>query len=316
MAAAGLSAPMIARFSPALAAYPDRPIKLLVPFGPGGPVDVVARIIAQPLADQLGATVYVENRPGASGSLGVGVAARSEPDGYTVLVVASSLVINPLLFAKVPYDVERDFLPLVDLADTPTGFAVNPKLGTKTLADFIALAKGGARLNYSHPGFGTVSHLTAEYFKARSGIEMAAVPHNGSGPAAQSALSGAVEFCSAGLPAVHPYIAAGTLTGLGVTSRTRWHDLPELPTVIEGGLPGFVLGNVTVMLVPAKTPPAIAERLTLAALAALQPAEIRARLRSAGLEVTAGDPDAVKARFAREMPLWREIAGVAGIKPA
>ena len=314
--ATGLAAPLIGRFSAALAAYPDRPIKFIVPFGPGGPVDVVARVIAEPVAEQLGATVYIENRPGASGNLGIGVAARSDPDGYSVLIIASSLVINPMLFAKVPYDVEKDFLPLVDLADTPTGFACGLSLGVKTLGEFIALAKGNTRLSYSHPGFGTVSHLTAEYFKNISGVEMAAVPHSGSGPAAQSALSGAVEFCSAGLPAVQPYISAGTLAGLGVTSARRWFDLPHVPTLVESGFPDFVLGNFTAMLVPAKTPPEIAERLTTATLAALQKPELRTKLRTAGLEATAGGPDALTARIAREIPLWRKISGIAGVRPA
>ena len=313
--AVGLAAPAIARFRPARAAYPDRPIKLLGPFAPGGPVDVVARLVAQPMADALGGSVVVENRPGASSNLGMGIAARSDPDGYTVLVVASNLVTNPILFAKVPYDVEQDFLPLADLADTPSAFAARKDLGARSLAEMIDLARRSGRFSYAHSGFGTVSHLTAEFLKQQAGLDMAAVSHNGSGPATQSLLSGSVELCVAGLPALHPHIAERSVAGLAITGSQRWFDLPELATMIDQGFSKVPLGNLTAMLVPAKTPPEIADRLSKAAIAALQPPELRAKLRTLGYEVIAGGPEALSQRIAREIPLWRGIAASAGFKP-
>ena len=316
-AGSALAMPLIGRFSGALAAWPERPIKLLVPFGPGGPVDVIARVIAQPLSEALGgASVVIENRAGASGNLGVGLAARADPDGYTVLVTSNTLVINPLLFTNVPYDIERDFTPLVDLAGSPTGFAVLPKLGPKTLAELVALAKQpGNTFSYSHAGYGTPAHLAGELFKARAGIDMAAVSHTGAGPAAQALISGAVEFCSAALPGLHPHIVGGTVTGLAVTGEKRWFDLPNVPTVIEAGYPGFVLDTYTMLLVPSKTPPEIGERLATETIAILQRPALRDRLRTVGFEATAAGPAALKARIARELPMWREVASVAGIKP-
>ena len=312
--AAGLAAPHVLRITPALAAFPDRPIRLLVPFGPGGPVDVVARLIAQPLSDALGgANVFIENKPGASSNLGMGLVARADPDGYTVLIAASNLVINPILSAKVPFDIEKDFLPLVDIADTPGSFSTRPDLGVKTLSDFVELAKKG-KFSYAHAGFGTVAHLSAEYFKQKTGIDMAAVSHNGSGPAVQSLLSKSVEFCSAGLPALHGHYTKGTVVGLGVLSDKRWFDLPDVPTAAESGFPEFVFGNLTAMLVPAKTPPEIAERITQAAMKALQGEQTRAKFRALGANIIAGGPKDLSDRIAREVPMWRNIAKLAGIK--
>ncbi len=316
LAIAGLAAPAIARFSPALAAFPDRPIKLVVPFGPGGPVDVVARLIAQPLADALGgANVFIENKPGASSNLGMGQVARADPDGYTVLIAASNLVINPILSTKVPFDIEKDFLPLVDIADTPGTFSTRPDLGVKTISDFIELAKRRGKFSYAHAGFGTVAHLSAEYFKVKTGIDMAAVSHNGSGPAVQSLLSGAVEFCSAGLPALHQHYTNGSVVGLGVLSRQRWFDLPEVPTAVEGGFSEFVMGNLNAMLVPSRTPPEIADKLSTALLSALKSDDARMKFRTLGADIVAGGPNELSARIEREVPMWRNIAKQAGIKP-
>lgn len=317
MVGAGVAAPFIGRLSPALAAYPDRPIKLLVPFGPGGPVDVIARIVGAQLGEALGgASVVVENRAGASGNLGVGLAARADPDGYTVLFTSSTFVINPMLFTNVPYDPIADFTPLVDLASSPTAFAVTPQLGVNTLAEFVALAKkDGSKLSYGSAGFGTPAHLAGEFLKNRAGIDMAHVPFNGAAPATQALLSGAIQFVSFALPGVHPHVKGGTMKGLAVTGEKRWFDLPEVPTMVEVGYPGFVLDTFTAMLLPAKTPPEIADRLSKAVLTVLGPPEIRAKLRTVGFEVNAGGSDALKAKIARELPLWRDIAKIAGIKP-
>ncbi len=302
--------------SRAYAAWPDRPVKIIVPFGPGGPVDVIARLLQPFLTEELKGNFFIENKPGAAGTIGVGQAARAEPDGYTVLITSNTIMINPLLYKNVPYDLEKDFIPLADMAGSPTAFAVNPKSGIKTVAEFVAFAKDkkGA-VNYGHAGFATPSHLAGEFFKKRAGIEMAQVPFNGAGPANQALLGGQVDMVSGALPGAHPHIVAGTLTGIAITGEKRWFDLPNVPTMVEAGYPGFVLDTYTVMLVPAKTPGEIVDRLSGAVQTILRKPEVRDKLRTVGLEATAGGPKDLKARFARELPLWQEVVKVAGITP-
>ncbi len=300
----------------AYAAWPDRPVKTTVPFGPGGPVDVIARLLQPFLTEELKGNFFIENKPGAAGTIGVGQAARAEPDGYTVLITSNTIMINPLLYKTVPYDLEKDFSPLVDMAGSPTAYTVNPKSGIKTVAEFVAFAKDkkGA-VNYGHAGFATPSHLAGEFFKNRAGFEMAQVPFNGAGPANQALLGGQVDMVSGALPGAHPHIVAGTLTGIAITGEKRWFDLPNIPTMVEAGYPGFVLDTYTLLLVPAKTPSEIADRLSGAVRTILRKPEVRDKLRTVGLEVTAGGPADLKARFARELPMWREVVKVAGITP-
>jgi tripartite-type tricarboxylate transporter receptor subunit TctC len=313
--AAGLAAPLFIR--DAYAAWPERPVKILVPFGTGGPVDVLARQLQPLLAEELGgATIFIENRAGAAGTIGVGLAARSDPDGYTVLLTSNTIVINPLLYKSVPYDLERDFEPLVDLAGSPTAFSVNPKSGINSVEEFVARAKatkGG--LTYGSAGFATPAHLAGEFFKNRAGIEMTHVPFNGAGPAYAALLAAQVDMVSFALPGAHPHIVAGTLTGIAITGAKRWFDLPNVPTMIEAGYPGFLLDTYVMCLVPAKTPPEISEKLVTALKKVLTKEEVKARLRASGLEPTAGGPAELKARIAKELPLWREVVKVAGITP-
>ncbi|MGE0037112.1 MAG: Bug family tripartite tricarboxylate transporter substrate binding protein [Xanthobacteraceae bacterium] len=300
----------------AYAAWPERPIRMIVPFGSGGPVDVVTRLLQPALSDALKASMFIENKPGAAGNIGVGLAARAEPDGHTMLITSNTIVINPLLYKTVPYDLARDFVALVDIAGSPTAFTVNPKSGINSVAELIALAKqkpGG--LNYSSAGFATPAHLAAEFFRSRAGIQMTHVPFNGAGPANQAAIAGTVDMASGALPGAHPHIVAGTLKGIAVTGEKRWFDLPNIPTMVEAGYPGFVLDTYVMMLMPAKTPPDIVERVSTATLAALKNPDVLARVRKAGLEVSANGPAELQARIARERPLWQEVVKVAGITP-
>jgi len=311
----GLAAPLVAKFTPAIAAWPDRPVRLVVPFGPGGPVDVAARLLQPLLADELKTSIFIENKPGAAGNVGVGIAANAEADGYTVLVTSNTIIINPLLYKSVPYDFGRDFLPLVDVAGSPTAYTVHPRLGVNTVAEFVALAKqksGG--LNFSSAGFATPAHLAGEFLKSRAGIQMTHVPFNGAGPASQAVLAGTVDMASAALPGAHPHLVAGTLKGLAVTGEKRWFDLPDVPTMVESGYPGFVLDTYVMVLVPAKTPPEIADRLGAATRKVLELADTRTKLRGVGLEVTAGKAEELKARITREQPLWREEGKMAGTR--
>jgi tripartite-type tricarboxylate transporter receptor subunit TctC len=312
----GLAAPLVAKLNSAYAAWPDRPVRLIVPFGPGGPVDVAARLLQPLLNDELKVSLFIENKPGAAGNVGVGQAAHADADGYTVLVTSNTIIINPLLYKSVPYDFDRDFLPLVDVAGSPTAYTVNPRLGVNTVAEFVALAKQKAGgLNFASAGFATPAHLAGEFFKNRAGIQMTHVPFNGAGPASQAVLAGTVDMASAALPGAHPHLVAGTLKGLAVTGEKRWFDLPNVPTMVESGYPGFVLDTYVMVLVPAKTPPEIAERLSAVTRKVLELPETRAKLRGVGLEVTAGKAEDLKARIARELPLWREVVQIAGITP-
>jgi tripartite-type tricarboxylate transporter receptor subunit TctC len=313
-AVAAAAAPFIVTH--AYAAWPDRPVKIVVPFGPGGPVDVIARLLQPLLAEELQANFFIENKPGAAGSIGVGQVARAEPDGYTVLITSNTIMINPLLYKTVPYDLEKDFIPLVDMAGSPTAYTVNPNSGIKNVGDFVAFAKNkkGA-VNYGSAGFATPSHLAGEFFKNRAGIQMTHVPFNGAGPANQALLGGQVDMVSGALPGAHPFIVAGTLTCLAVTGEKRWFDLPNVPTMVEAGYPGFVLDTYTLMLVPSQTAAEIVERLSSAVRAILQRPEVRDKLRAVGLEATAGGSAELKARFARELPLWRDVVKLAGIEP-
>jgi tripartite-type tricarboxylate transporter receptor subunit TctC len=291
-------------------------VKLIVPFGPGGPVDVIARLLAPSLTNSVGGSFVVENRPGAAGNIGVGTVARADPDGYTVLVTSVTIAINPMLYASVPYDLMKDFTPLVDLAGSPTAYAVQPSLGVNTIADFVALAKQRAgKLNYASSGFATPAHLAGEFFKRRAGIEMTHIPYNGGGPAVQALLSNSVELVSTALPGAHPHIVAGTLKGLAVTGEKRWFDLPNVPTMVESGYPGFVLDTWTAMFVPVKTPPEIGERLSKETIALLKQPDFLTKLRAVGFEATAAGSDALRARIAREVPLWGDIIKQAGITP-
>jgi tripartite-type tricarboxylate transporter receptor subunit TctC len=314
-AGALLAAPVIG-LRRAWAAWPERPVRLLVPFGPGGPVDVVARVLQPALTEDLKGNFFVENKPGAAGNIGVGQAARAEADGYTVLITSNTLIINPMLYANVPYDPVRDFTPLVDIAGSPTAYAVQPSLGVNTVAEFVALAKKRAgNLSYGSAGFATPAHLAGEFFKRRAEFEMTHVPFNGVGPAIQALIGGQVEMVSGALPGAHPHLKAGTLKGLAITGEKRWFDLPDVPTMVEAGYPGFVLDTYVMMLVPAKTPPEVGERLSQSTIAALKREDVLTRLHASGLDATAGGPDALKARIARELPLWREVVDAAGIKP-
>lgn len=313
---AALAMPAFAKLGFASTGYPSRPIRLIVPFGVGGPVDIVARVIAPPLGEALGGTVIVENKLGASGNIGAAYVARAEPDGYTALVASSNFVINTFLYSNVPYDAAKDFVSVVELAETPSAFAVRTQLGPKSLKEFIDHAKNDGSFSYSYPGFGTVSHMAAEFLKIRGGFNMTPVPHNGGGPAMQTLLTGTVQFCSAALPAIQPHIKSGLVVGLGVTSVNRWPELSDVPTVIESGYPDFNLANFTALLLPAQAPPEIVERLSAASIKILNDPAMRTRLLTLGFEVTARPPQALQSRIIREIPFWKQLVQQAGIKPA
>lgn len=299
---------------PAHAAWPERPVKLIVAVAAGGPTDDLARTLANGLGEALGGSFVVENRGGGGGRIGIGAVARAEPDGYTLLVAASSLTISAAMSSSVGYDPVADFAPIAFIATTPTCFTVATKLGVDDLRSLIERAKRtGEPLNYATPGTGTVGHLAAELLKIRSGLQMAHVAHTGAGPALQSLLSGAVQVIVTPVPATQSQVDAGTVKALAVTSEKRWGKLPNVPTMVELGFEGFVADTMFGLLAPAATPKAITGKLTAATLDVLRKPETAARLQQLGYGIIAGGPDDLTRRIEHELKLWRGIAQQAGL---
>ncbi len=299
----------------AQAAYPERPITLIVPFAPGGPTDIIARILSLALSKSLGQNVVVDNRGGAAGNIGMGQAAHAAPDGYTLLMTSTAIAVNPALFKNLPYDPIKDFAPISELVNAPNVLVVRPDSGINTIADLVAQAKANpTRFNYASPGAGTKSHLTGELLKLRAGINMVHVPFRGAGPAAQAVLANTTQVGSVALAAADTLIHDGQLRALAVTSEKRWFSLPDVPTMIEAGYPGFVSDTFNALFAPAGVSKDIVALLVRESRAAFQQPEARELSRKAGFEVVAGTPEQLAARVAAEIPAVRELVEKAGIK--
>jgi tripartite-type tricarboxylate transporter receptor subunit TctC len=314
--AAGLAAPSILRIDAALAAYPDRAIKIVVANTPGGPSDIIARMMAAAMQEAMGGSVVVENKGGAGGNIGMSFAARAEPDGYTILLSTSAYSVNPGLYPNLPYDPFKDFVGICELATSPHVFAVKPDLGVNTMKEFVALAKANPdKFNVSTPPIGTTPQLQAEVLKLREGLgKMATVVFAGGGDALKALISGTVQLSSGVLAPAHPHIKAGTIKGLAVTGATRWHDLPDIPTMLEAGYNDFVFETYTALLAPAKTPPEIVAKLEKVTLDILNRPDMRTKLAQSGFQVQAKDGKGHMARVAKEVPMFKEIITQAGIK--
>jgi tripartite-type tricarboxylate transporter receptor subunit TctC len=319
--AAGLliGAAATSRLGPArgkAAGYPERPVKVIVPFAPAGPTDIMARILSTHLGDAIGGTLIIENKAGAGGNIGIGAAAHAEPDGYTLLITSSAYVVNPSLYAKIPYDPATDFAPIAELGTSPNVILVDPRLGINSVAELMARAKAKPdELNYASPGIGTTPHLSGELFKIVGGIQMTHVPFSGAGPAIQAILGGITQVAFAALPPAHPYIESGALKALAVTGAHRWFDLPEVPTMVELGYKDFISDTFQGFLAPVKTPPAIVELLSAKSIEVLKDPGIAEQLRNNGFEVIANGADGMRRRIADEVPKWRDIVAKAGIRP-
>jgi tripartite-type tricarboxylate transporter receptor subunit TctC len=283
---------------------------------PGGPSDIIARIMAAAMQEAMGGSVIVENKGGAGGNIGMGSVARADADGYTILLSTSAYSVNPGLYETLPYDPFKDFSAICELAVSPHVFAVKPDLGVGTMKEFVALAKSDPnKFNVSTPPIGTTPQLQAEVLKLREGLQkMATVVFAGGGDALKALISGTVQLSSGVLAPAHPHIKAGTIKGLAVTGTTRWHDLPEIPTMLEAGYKDFVFETYTALMAPSRTPPEIVSRLEKVALDILRRPEMRERLTKSGFEVTAKDGKGHMVRVAKEVPMFREIIVEAGIK--
>jgi tripartite-type tricarboxylate transporter receptor subunit TctC len=290
------------------AAWPERPVTLVVPFAPGGANDIVARILQQPLGDALGQPIVIENRGGAGGNIGFAWVARARADGYTLLLAPSSFSVNPSLYDKVAYDPVADFAPAAEISFFANVFAVRPDLGVATLAELIARAKAmPGRLNYSTPGPGTAPHLVTELLKQHAGIDMVHIPYAGAAPAAQALLSRTVDLGTMSISVAIAQIRAGHMKGLAMTGTERWPDLPDVPTVAEAGVPEAVSEPWQGILAPAGTPPEVIERLGKTLVEIVRRPDVRERLRQAGFAASGRGPDAFAKRIAEDVPKWKAV---------
>ena len=300
---------------PARAVYPERPIIMIVPFAAGGPTDIIARILATTMSKSLGQNVIVDNRAGAGGNIGIAMVARANPDGYTLLLTSTAIAVNPGLFSNLPYDPVKDFAPISELVNAPNVLFVRPDSGIASIADLVAKAKAEPdKYNYSSPGVGTKSHLTGELLKLRAGINMVHVPYRGGGPSTQAVVAGTVHVGSVALAPVEPLIKSGTIRALAVTGANRWFTLPEIPTMIESGFPGFVSDTFNALFAPAGTPPEILDLLLKQAKAAMATPEAQEAAHRAGYQIIASDPDQLAKRVVSEIEGVKDLVARAGIK--
>jgi len=300
----------------ARAAYPDRVITLIVPFAAAGPTDIIARIISAAFQKSLGQSVVVDNRPGGGGNPGMAIAARATPDGYTLLLTSTAIAVNQALYKSLPYDPIKDFVPICELVNAPNVLFVRAESDIKSIADLVARAKAAPGvLNYSSPGAGTKSHLTAEELKLRAGLDIVHIPYRGGGPATMAVLERTVDVGSVALAPVEPLIKDGKFRALAVTGAKRWFSLPDVPTMIESGFPGFVSDTFNALFAPAGTPPEIVALLSRESQAALKSPEAREQALRAGYQVVGGTPADLAARLASEIPAVKELVSRLGIKP-
>ena len=313
--AAGLAAPAFLRVRSAYAAYPDRPVKIVVANTPGGPSDITARIVTAALQQATGKTFIVENRGGAGGNIGMGYAAKADPDGYTILLITNAFSVNVSLYHQLPYKTD-DFVPVCELASSPNTFVVKADLPAKTIKDFVALARANPdKYNCATPPIGTSSQMQLEFFKAKENLpKLADVVFKGGGDAITALLGGTVQLSSGSLAPALPHIKAGTLRGLAVTGETRWPELPNVPTMQEVGYKDFVFAVDCALLAPAKTPPEEVKWLEAETLKVLKTKDIQDKLHKAGFLVRAQGADACWQRVTKEITLFRDIIDTAHIK--
>jgi tripartite-type tricarboxylate transporter receptor subunit TctC len=318
LALAALSA--IGHLVPAIAdaetgAYPVKPVRFLVPYPPGGGTDVIARILQERFQSALGQPVIIENRGGAGGSVGTEVVARAAPDGYTVLFTLSSHTINPAIFPRLTFDTVRDFDPVGSVASLPQILVANNLVPVTSVGDLIALAKARPGvLSYASVGNGSPGHLAGELMKVRAGIEMTHIPYRGGGPAVTDVIGGQVPLLWVSIPAAAPFVKAGKLRALAVSTLKRSAAFPDIPTMQEAGVADFEVDSWYAMFVPAKTPKPVIDRLNSALNSILQDPSIREKLLAQGSEAVGGTSLALGKIVNAELPKWAKLVKDANIK--
>ena len=298
-------------------AYPSKPIRLMVPFPPGGSTDIVARIVAQRIGAQLGQALVIENRGGAGGTLGTAVVARAPADGYTLTVASTSThVVAPSVYTKLEYDPVKDFAPIGLMAVTPYLLVVNPSVPARTLKELVELLKAKpGRLNYASAGVGSTTHLAMEMLKDASRTYALHIPYNGNGPAGTAVVAGQVEILFGSLPALLPHAKSGRVRALAVGTPKRSPSLPEVPTVAESGYPGFDASLWLALMAPAATPASIIERLNRELNAAVTSRETGEALGKAGAEPVTSAPAELAAMIRDGVGKYAQVVKVAGVKP-
>ena len=295
--------------------YPIKPIRIVVPFAPGGGADIIARILGQKMTETWGQQVAVDNRAGASGNIGAEIVVKSAPDGYTLLMASSALAINPSVFKSVPYDVNRDFAPITQPGLLPNILVVHPSLPVKTVKDLIALAKSRpGQLAYASAGAGTGTQLAAEMLKLQAGIDMVHVPYKGGGAVINDLIGGQVALTFATLPSVMPYVKAERLRAVAMTTTKRWPGLPAVPTIAESGFPGFEISTWIGLLAPAGTPKDVVDKLHAEVVRILKLPDVRERFDGLGMEPV-GDTPAQFALYIRsELAKYAKVVKASGAR--
>ncbi|MET0858324.1 MAG: tripartite tricarboxylate transporter substrate binding protein, partial [Telluria sp.] len=272
-------------------AYPSKPIKWVVPFPPGGAMDVIARTLGDKLARSMKQPVIIENRPGAGGAIGSGVVAKAEPDGHTMMIVSIGHAVNPSIYPKLAYDATRDFEPVSLVGIVPNVLVAHPAVKANNVKELIALAKAQpGKITYASAGNGTTVHLSAELFNSMAGVDIMHVPYKGSAPAVTDLMGGQVNIMFDSVSSAKPYIDSGKLKALAVTTSKRSSVLPNVPTIAEAGLPGYELSGWYAVFVPAKTPKPIVDRLNAELVKALKETDVRARFTQIGAEPVGSTP--------------------------
>lgn len=314
-AALALAATLVPGTASAQGAYPNKPIKFVVPYPPGGGTDVIARILQTKLQAELGQPVLIDNKGGAGGSVGTDIVAKSPADGYTVLFTLSSHTINPAIFAKLPFDTLKDFEPVGMVASLPQILVANTAVPARNVGELIAQAKAQpGKFSYASVGNGSPGHLAGEMTVLRTGAPMTHVPYRGGGPAITDVIGGQVPLLWVSIPAAAQFVKSGKLKALAVSTVKRSSAFPEVPTMQESGVPDFEVDSWYAMLVPARTPRPVIERLNKALNTVLQDTAIRSQLLEQGAEAVGGTPEALGQVIAAELPKWAKLAKDSNIK--
>jgi tripartite-type tricarboxylate transporter receptor subunit TctC len=312
-----VAAVVLAAAMPALAQdYPNRPIRFIVPYPPGGGTDVVARIMSDALAADLGQPIIIDNRGGAAGNVGTDIAAKAAADGYNILFTLSSHTINPKLYDKLPFDVERDFVPISLAALIPQILVVHPSVPANNVQELIALAKANpGKLNYASVGTGSPGHIAGELFKIKTGVDIVHIPYKGGGPAVVDTIGGQVQLLFVSMPAAWQHVKAGKLKAIAVASAKRSVAAPDLPTIAESGVPDYAVESWYGALAPAKTPPAAVARLNAAFAKVLGNPQIKEKLLAQGAEAAPSTQAEMDRVIKEELEKWDLVIKTAKIKP-
>ncbi|HEX2829041.1 MAG TPA: tripartite tricarboxylate transporter substrate binding protein [Burkholderiales bacterium] len=296
--------------------YPDRPVRAVVPFAPGGAVDIVARMTAQRLGEALGQTVVVDNRGGAGGTIGTDIVAKARPDGYTLLIGSMGVAVSAVLYPKLPYDTLRDLAPITMLAEQPNIVVVHPSVPAKSVRDLVALAKAKpGQVTYGSGGVGSNSHFATVLFLMKANVEMLHVPYKGLGPAITELVGGQVQMAVSNVSTALPHVKSGKLRLLAVTTKKRFGLFPDTPTVDESGVPGYESSGWYALWAPARTPRDIVSKLHGETTKALTSAAMREQLRTQGLEPIPTTPEAFDKRLRAEIAQWAKVVKATGATP-